>query len=131
MVPRDAPILLLPVASFHDASGMYYQQQADFRFTQPGGYALRPDGATGVSYGPPDSPLVWLSALAGSGQTLFPQTALTAGTHQLASEQYHAIVVVGSAPSAAQFIALAQRLTGRRADRVVDGAHIWILRPKR
>ena len=43
---------------------MYLQQLADFRFDQPGGYALRPDRG-GAAYGPPATPLTTLAEARG------------------------------------------------------------------
>ncbi|MEP7019154.1 MAG: hypothetical protein ABI808_00775 [Pseudonocardiales bacterium] len=121
---RDVAILLLPAATFGDASGMYYQMQADFSFTQPGGYALRPEN-NHAEYGPPDSPLVRLAAAASLGRTQSEDVA--AGRRQLAAEHYRGIVVVRDAPGSASLIRLAEQLTGRPADRATGGVEVWLL----
>ncbi|MDT4962290.1 MAG: hypothetical protein QOF87_1937, partial [Pseudonocardiales bacterium] len=109
-----ATILLLPSPTFADASGMFYQMQADFSFNQPGGYALRPDHNQ-AAYGPPDSPLTRLAADAITHTGRADEMLVTART-QLATEHYRAIVVIRTAPAATHLIRLARRLTGRNAD---------------
>lgn len=127
LVPSGSAVLLLPSPTNHDASGMYYQAQADFRFDLPGGYALRKDGR-GSSYGPPASPLVRLSAQAfENARPAFEVAEVDAGRAQLAGERYRAIVVVDTARNAPAYLDLAERLTGRAADRVRGGVHVWLL----
>lgn len=129
MLPTGSPVLLLPVPTFHDASGMYYQLQADFWFSQPGGYALRPDGSQGVSYGPSNSALVQLSATANNGSSDFATIDVAAGRQQLGAQRYRAVIVVPSEPHGRELIALAELLTGRPADRATGGVLIWLLTP--
>jgi hypothetical protein len=119
-----ATILLLPSPTFNDASGMYYQMQADFSFNQPGGYALRPDH-NDAAYGPPDSALIRLAAGPSRADKL-----LAAGRIQLAAGHYRAIVVIRTGPGAARLIRLAERLTGRKADLVSDDVEVWLLRTR-
>jgi hypothetical protein len=134
MLPRGAPVLLLPIANAHDASGMYYQALADFRFVQPAGYALRPQGPTGTDNGPPDSPLVRLDATAtrdfpANGIPDFAPGDVAAAQLQLTEQKYRTIVVIIADPHARQLAALAERLTGRTADRTLGGVMVWMLDP--
>lgn len=127
MLAQGAPVLLLPSPYFGDATGMFYQQQANFRFSQPGGYALRPAGR-GASYGPPPSPLVNLAAAANAAHPpRYPAARIAAARHQLGVERFRAVIVVRSAPHAGSLTHLAQLLTGRAADRVTGGVSIWLL----
>jgi hypothetical protein len=120
-----ATILLLPSPTFADASGMYYQMQADFSFNQPGGYALRPDH-NHAAYGPPDSPLVRLAAgaIPPSGRD---DELLAGGRRQLAAEHFRAIVVIRTVSGAARLIRLAERLAGRSANIVSGDSEVWLL----
>lgn len=120
------PVLLLPVPNFHDASGMYLQQQADFRFDQPGGYALRPDGPQSSASGPPSSPLLRVCSIAQEfGTSAVAAAELTAARAQLQAQGYGAIIVVRSAGHADQLARLAAQLTGRGADQASSDVLIW------
>jgi hypothetical protein len=126
-LPGDSTVYLLPSPTFNDASGMYFQQLADFRFDQPGGYALRPDRG-GAAYGPPASPLTALAKLAGLGAPL-PAGLLKGGRAQLRSEHYRAVVVVLGAYRAGELESLARALSGHGPDRVTGGVQLWFLHP--
>ncbi len=127
LLAPGAPVLLLPSPTFADASGMYYQQHADFRFSQPGGYALRRVRG-GASYGPAPSPLVTLAAAAGSAHPPhYPRARVDAARRQLSVERFKAVFVVRSAPHAGALTRLAELLTGHPADRVTGGVSIWLL----
>ena len=124
-LPAGAPVYLLPSATFNDASGMYLQQLADFRFEQPGGYALRPD-RHGAAYGPPATPLTTLARLAARDDQA-PGPLVAQARSELRTEHYRAIVVVQHQPSSARLDRLARTLTGRGPDRVSAGVEIWLL----
>lgn len=125
---EGAPVLLLPTAGPGDVTGMYYQQQADFRFSQPGGYALRA-AHDNAAYGPPDSALIRLTVRDASGAVLAADPdAILAGRRQLSAQHYQAIIVVRAAPDAARLAALAQLLAGGAPDQSVGGVWIWHLR---
>jgi hypothetical protein len=125
LLPQGSPVLLLPAPTYNDDTGMYVQLAADFRFRQPGGYALRPDGRN-TSYGPPTTPLITLSGLA---RTNSPVSGglLNRGRAELAAEHYAAIVVLPHDANLTVMTGLGEQLTGRPPDRVVEGAPIWIL----
>jgi hypothetical protein len=130
LLASGARVLLLPVPTWSDASGMFYQQQADFRFNQPGGYALRPAPNHNVAYGPPDSALVRLSATyrSLSGRSAVP-AEIIAGRRQLTTQKYQAIIVVAGSPYVTRLIELAEQLTRRDPDLHVGGVWLWNLRP--
>ena len=125
LVPPDAAVLLLPSATPFDATGMYYQMVSDFRFDQPGGYALRPSGRS-VAAGPPGSSLVQVCALAGSGHDV-PARDVTAARQQLVAEHYRAIVVIDSAQQSRLLDDLARRLAGHAVSARTGGVSIWLL----
>ena len=125
MLPPGAPVYLLPSATFNDASGMYLQQLADFRFAQPGGYALRPDRG-GAAYGPPATPLTTLAKLSAQGNPQ-PADLLSQARTQLRAEHYRAIVVVQHQRASARVDRLARTIAGRGPDRVTGGVEIWLL----
>ena len=121
-------VLLLPVPNFHDASGMYLQQVADFRFDQPGGYALRPDGPQSSASGPPSSPLLRVSSIAQEfGTSAVAADELTSARAQLQAQGYGAIIVVRSATHADRLARLAAQLTGRGADQSSSDVLIWFM----
>ncbi len=126
-LPNESSVYLLPSPTFNDASGMYFQQLADFRFDQPGGYALRPDRG-GAAYGPPDTPLIALAKLAGLNAPL-PAELVKDARAQLRAEHFRAVVVVLASYRAGEFEHLARALTGHGPDRVTGGVELWFLHP--
>lgn len=132
-LPAGAPILVLPGATKFDVTAMMYQQAANFRFAQPGGYALntrQPHGQTSSS--PPMTPLVRLNAVAagraGAGGPAFSTREIAAGRAALTEGGYRAIVVVDSTPSTRADTALAEALTNRPAEQTTGGVSTWSLR---
>lgn len=125
LLPAGTPVLLLPAG---DARTMFYQQQADFRFRQPGGYALRPNGSPAA-----DAPGALLVQLADdTRQTVWNRpagTVVKAGRQALCTLGLRAIIVVRSVDEAPRLIDLAGALTGRRADLVDGGVSVWMLAP--
>ncbi len=122
-VPRHAPVVVLPMAFWGDASSMYLQQQADFRFSQPGAYALRPDGHN-PSYGPYDTPLARLAIDSGPYRPRPDDVA--AARSELGG--YRGVIVMLGLPTTPRMLRLSAQLTGRPADRCARGVCVWRLR---
>ena len=117
-LPRDAPIVLMPITTPYDARAMYWQQRADFRFSMLGGYAYRRDGDLWA----PQTPLTRVVEGKASDAADF-----AAARAELIRDHYRAIVVVtGTADSSWQLRA-GRLLTGRIADRFGDGVALWLL----
>ena len=120
-LPRGSAVLLLPAG---DARGMYYQQQADFSFVQPGGYALRP--ASGPVSTAPDLLLVALSDEARYAPVVDP-ARVAAGRRALCDLSLRAVVVTHSAAEHVRLEALATDLLQRPPDHVDGGVSVWLV----
>ncbi|MET3808865.1 hypothetical protein ABIB25_005895 [Nakamurella sp. UYEF19] len=120
-VPTGSAILLLPAG---DGRGMFYQQQADFEFNQPGGYAMRPP-STSTSSAAGDL-LVRLGNDARNGIAI-NGSDLQAGRAALCELSLRAIVVVRSVAEGPQLIDLATDLAGRGPDHLDGGASVWLV----
>jgi hypothetical protein len=103
---------------------MYYQQQADFSFVQPGGYALLPQGSPANSG--PGRLLVELSDQARYRPVTDPGR-LAAGRRALCDLSLRAIVVSRSAAEFTRLAALATDLMHRAPDSDDGGVSVWLL----
>ncbi len=123
LLPTGAPVLLLPSS---DARGMYYQQLADFRFRQSGGYALLPPSSPAT--GGATQVLDQLGVRARDAKDWnVSDGSIAAGRTALCQLHLAAIILVRTAPEAGRLADLAQRLTGRAADEVSGGVSVWRL----
>lgn len=120
-LPRGSAVLLLPAG---DARGMYDQQQADFSFVQPGGYALLPP--TSPANSGPGRLLVELSDQARYRPVTGP-VPLASGRLALCDLSLRAIVVSHSASESARLEALATDLMLRAPDHEDGGASVWLV----
>ena len=114
-------MLLLPLPTAFDGTGMYAQLEADFSFRMPGGYALHPTHGS-ADAGPPPSPLVTIA----QSHSWTPEQ-LQSASLQLIEQNYRAIVVLDWQRTTARSQALARALTGHGPDQLVDGAEVWHL----
>lgn len=129
LLPPGAGILLLPMAWPGNAEGMYYQELADYRFCQVGGYGLTADRRS----------LDDADTLRRLGQRSVraarrplrehgaPAPTLAEGRAALRRVHPDAIVVVLNAPDAPALVALADELTGRPANVTTGGVSVWLL----
>jgi hypothetical protein len=127
LLAEGSPILLLPAPWFGDASGMYYQQLDDFRFSVPTGYALTSD--TGND---PRAQLLRrfvIRAQTGGREPVGPAVSVADARAAAHAIGLRAVVVVLNSPTAAQSMALATSLTQRPADLIGDEVAIWRLTP--
>jgi hypothetical protein len=122
LLPAGAPVLLLPSS---DARGMYYQQQADFRFRQSGGYALLPPSSAATGGATQVLDQLGVRARDVKDWNLSDQS-ISSGRIALCQLHLAAILVVGTAPEAARLAELAERLTGGPADEVSGGVSVWL-----
>lgn len=121
-VPTGSAILLLPAG---DGRGMFYQQEADFEFNEPGGYAMRPPATTDSSAAG--------DLLVRLGNDVRNRIAITASNLQaghaaLCLLSLRAIVVVQTAAEVAQLDDLGNDLAGTGPDHVGGGASVWLVR---
>jgi hypothetical protein len=121
-LPHGSLVLLLPGANPNDASGMYVQAEADFRFAMPFGYAYR-KGKPIPSLWPPQTPLVQLALQ----PRRTDQRGLDLARAELARNHYRAVVVIGGRPRTRDCAGLAQRLLGRGPDIISGDSLVWLL----
>jgi hypothetical protein len=120
-LPAGSPIVLLPSSTPHDALPMYFMQQADFRYSEPGGYAYRRSGS-GSTLWAGSTPLVDFIQHRGSHAA-----NLDAARAELATVGYRAVVVVQGLPGTATSMRQAEELTGRPPDSITGGVAFWRL----
>ena len=120
-VPTGSAVLLLPDG---DGREMFYQQQADFEFNQPGGYAMRPSATTANAAA--DDLFIRLGDDARNGIAA-TASDLQAGRAALCLLSLRAIVVVRGVAEGAQLVDLATDLAGRGPDHVDGGASVWLV----
>ena len=123
LLPVGAPVLLLPSS---DARGMYYQQQANFRFRQSGGYALLPPSSAATTGATQIVDQLGVRARDVKNWNVADES-ISSGRTALCELHLAAILVVGAAPEAGRLVDLAEGLTGRPADEVDGGVSVWLL----
>lgn len=132
IIPPGGTVLLLPIAWPGNAEAMYYQQLADFRFRQAGGYGLTSD-ARSLSDTDLLRRLGQPGALAGErtprATRRHPPATVTIAEGRAALARIHpaAIIVVMSAANAPELVTLADQLTGRAPNVTTEGVSVWLL----
>jgi hypothetical protein len=125
IIPRGSPVLVLPIATSAHDQAMLWQAESGFRFSMPGGYALRAINSSKVSYDAPPSPLYDLATIIRAGRSPTPGQ-LAAARIEWRDEHFAAVFVVHGGPNTDLALRTAASLTGHGPAVSHDGVTVFL-----